>query len=189
MLAEDIARRPYSKAGHRRTLRDALRQRSDGSVEFKHQNVSAVLKGLGEAWITGYKSAFNFQSSLEDAVLRWLEGNRGWLVRTPALPSTQGLQDAAQIWVGPAPTLSNQPPPKELDQMLRIARKYDVAGRDARNRRWDGRERSGSCDTNGRSCGPRDGRTLHGRCAGCRMSMATVRDMTSQASRRRGGHA
>lgn len=45
-------------------------------MEFKHQNISAVLKGLGEAWITGYKPAFNFQSSLEEAVLRWLDRNR-----------------------------------------------------------------------------------------------------------------
>jgi hypothetical protein len=30
--------------------------------------------------------------------------------------------------------LSNQPPPQELDQMLHIARKFDVAGRDERNR-------------------------------------------------------
>ncbi|MDP3197106.1 DUF3883 domain-containing protein [Tabrizicola sp.] len=134
MLAEDIAQRPYSKAEHRRRLRQGLNGRSDGSVEFKHQNISAVLKGLGETWITGYKPAFNFQSSLEDAVLRWLGQNSVWLDRTPApLPETV-FQDEATIWIGPSPTLSNQPQPKELEQMLRIARKFDVAGRDARNR-------------------------------------------------------
>ena len=42
------------------------------------------------------------------------------------------LQTAACM--GPAPTRSNQPPPQELEQMLRIARKFDVAGRDERNR-------------------------------------------------------
>ena len=134
MLAEDIAGRPYSKAEHRRALRDGLRGRSDGSGEFKHQNINAVLKGLGESWITGYKPAFNFQATLEDAVLRWLERNRAWLERLPVPPATQVFQDAAPIWIGPAPTLSNQPPPKELEQMLRLARKFDVAGRDARNR-------------------------------------------------------
>jgi hypothetical protein len=134
MLADDIARRPYNKAEHRRALRAALRARSDGSVEFKHQNISAVLKGLGETWITGYKPAFNFQSSLEDAVLRWLDRNRAWLERAPASPPANTLQDAGQLWPLPPPTLSNAPPPKELEQMLRIARKYDVAGRDARNR-------------------------------------------------------
>lgn len=36
--------------------------------------------------------------------------------------------------MGPPPTLSNAPPPDELDQMTAIARKFDVAERDARNR-------------------------------------------------------
>ena len=48
--------------------------------------------------------------------------------------SAIGLREAAQIWVGPSPTLSNQPPPQELEQMLHVARKFDVAGRDERNR-------------------------------------------------------
>jgi hypothetical protein len=42
--------------------------------------------------------------------------------------------DAEWVWIGPPPTLSNQPPPQELDQMLHIACKFDVAGRDERNR-------------------------------------------------------
>jgi len=50
------------------------------------------------------------------------------------LQPAAGLREAAQIWIGPPPTLSNQPPPQELDQMLHIARKFDVAGRDERNR-------------------------------------------------------
>ncbi|MET4101226.1 hypothetical protein ABIE58_000643 [Roseovarius sp. MBR-78] len=48
MLADDIAGRPYNKAEHRRALLPVLNGRSEGSVEFKHQNISAVLKGLGE---------------------------------------------------------------------------------------------------------------------------------------------
>jgi hypothetical protein len=64
MLAEDISRRPYRKAEHRRLLAPLLANRSEGSIEFKHQNISAVLKGLGEDWIPGYKPAFNFQTSL-----------------------------------------------------------------------------------------------------------------------------
>jgi hypothetical protein len=103
-------------------------------VEFKHQNISATLMGLGQAWIIGYKPAFNFQSSLKDAVLRWLTRNRACLELAPEEHRAEALQDAAPIWVGPAPTLSNHPPPKELDRMLRLARKFDVADRDARNR-------------------------------------------------------
>ena len=134
MLADDIARRPYNKAEHRRALRFALEERSEGSVEFKHQNISAVLKGLGEDWIIGYKPAFNFQNSLEDAVVRWLDQNRTWLERVPVSRTAAGMGETAQLWPRPPPTLSNQPPPQELAHMLRLARKFDVAGRDARNR-------------------------------------------------------
>jgi hypothetical protein len=134
MLADDISGRRYSKAEHRRALLPRLNDRSEGSVEFKHQNISAVLKGLGEDWIPGYKPAFNFQMTLVDAVVRWLALNPAWLGREPGLQPAGGLREAAQIWVGPPPTLSNQPPPQELEQMLYIARKFDVAGRDERNR-------------------------------------------------------
>jgi hypothetical protein len=122
MLADDAAGRPYNKAAHRRQLLPRLNDRSDGSVEFKHQNISAVLKGLGEVWITGYRPAFNFQTSLVDAVARW------------------GMAEAAQLWVGPAPTLTNQPPPDELEQMLHIAKKVrrGCAGR-TQPRPWQGR--------------------------------------------------
>ena len=134
MLANDIARRPYNKAEHRRGLVSLLRNRSEGSIEFKHQNISAVLKGLGEDWIPGYKPAFNFQMSLVDAVARWLDLNPAWMNITLSTRPALGLQEAAQLWIGPPPTQSNQPPPQELEQMLRIARKFDVAGRDERNR-------------------------------------------------------
>lgn len=134
MLADDVGGRPYSKSEHRRALLPRLNGRSEGSVEFKHQNISAVLKGLGEDWVPGYKPAVNFQASLEAAVVRWLDRNPAWLHRVPDSRPVTDFQEAAPIWIGPAPTLSNQPPPQELEQMLRVARKYDIAGRDERNR-------------------------------------------------------
>ncbi|ABA06087.1 conserved hypothetical protein [Nitrobacter winogradskyi Nb-255] len=133
MLADDIAGRPYNKAEHDRQLQERI-DRTRTSIEFKHQNISAVLKGLGEDWIPGYKPAFNFQMTLVDAVARWLAFNPDWLGQMPGTHPATGLQEAAQLWIGPPPTLSNQPPPQELEQMLHIARKFDVAGRDERNR-------------------------------------------------------
>lgn len=133
MLADDVAGRPYSKAEHRRRLRPLLNGRSEGSIEYKHQNISAVLRALNETWIPGYKPAFNFQMSLVDAVARWLARNSAGF-RPPILQPAAGFQEARPIWTGPPPTLSNRPPPPELEQMLHVARKYDAAGRDARNR-------------------------------------------------------
>ncbi|WP_292512625.1 DUF3883 domain-containing protein [Mesorhizobium sp.] len=133
MLADDIAGRPYRKSEHNQRMQEKI-NRSRKSIEFKHQNISAVLKGLGEDWIPGYKPAFHFQMTLVDAVLRWLARNPAWLDRTPNARPEPGLNEASFIWVGPPPTHSNQPPPQELEQTLHIARKFDVAARDERNR-------------------------------------------------------
>lgn len=134
MLADDVVGKRYVKAEHRRALLPLLNDRTEGSVEFKHQNISAVLKGLGEAWIPGYKPAFNFQMTLVDAVARWLVVNPDWLSRSGPLKTADGLREAGPIWIGTPPTLSNQPPPQELEQMQHIARKFNVAERDERNR-------------------------------------------------------
>ncbi len=134
MLANDEDGRSYSKTEHRRALLPRLNGRSEGSIEFKHQNISAVLKGMSENWIFGYKPAFNYQMSLEDAVDRWLKLNPAWLNRLPAARRATGFHEPAQFFVDPAPTLSNQPPPQELEQTLRVARKFDAAVRDERNR-------------------------------------------------------
>lgn len=133
MLQNDWEGRQYSKAEHRRRLQTVI-ERSKASIEYKHQNISAVLKGLGESWLPGYPPAFNYQRTLEDAVVRWLERNSAWLERVPIQESELQLQDAAHLWIGPPPTLSNQPPPPELEQTQSVARKFDVAGRDERNR-------------------------------------------------------
>lgn len=135
MLVHDIAGRSYSKAEHNRALQ-MLTGRPRGSIEYKHQNISAVLKGLGEDWIPGYKPAFNFQAALVDAVVRWLHQNPEWLApfaRMGIGRSPSSVREEAMLWIGPPPTHSNVPPPNELEQMTAIARKFDVAERDARN--------------------------------------------------------
>ena len=138
MLADDEAARPYSKAEHNRRLQEAI-GRPRGSIEYKHQNISAVLKGLGEDWIPGYKPAFNFQGSLIDAVARWLAAHPAWLspdtrLSLAAMATPSRVREAPTLWIGPPPTVSNAPPPDELEQMQHIARRFDVAERDARNR-------------------------------------------------------
>jgi hypothetical protein len=134
MLSDELAGTRYNKTANRRALLPLLQNRPEASIEFKHRNISAVLQGLGENWITGYRPAFNFQMSLEDAVARWLALNPLWVGRAPAWKLREGLHEDTMLWVGAAPTLSNQPPPEELEQMLRIAKKFDAAGRDERNR-------------------------------------------------------
>jgi hypothetical protein len=69
MLVKENAGVPYSKADHRRALLPLLQNRTEGSVEFKHQNISAVLAKYGMPYINGYKPAWNYQKMLEEVVL------------------------------------------------------------------------------------------------------------------------
>ncbi|MDX1587799.1 MAG: DUF3883 domain-containing protein [Oleiphilaceae bacterium] len=69
MLNKQLRGERYSKAEHRRALQPRLNNRSEGSIEYKHQNISAVLLELGMAYIPGYKPAFNYQQQLKQVVL------------------------------------------------------------------------------------------------------------------------
>ncbi|MBT7994616.1 MAG: DUF3883 domain-containing protein [Bacteroidetes bacterium] len=75
MLYTEISGLKYSKAEHRRKLTPLLNHRSDGSIEFKLQNISAVLVNLGQPYIKGYLPRFNYQKILEDVVLDYLINN------------------------------------------------------------------------------------------------------------------
>ena len=69
--------------------------------------------------------------------MRWLDRHPDWLAqpaRRAMRPALSGLREEPMLWIGPPPTHSNAPPPDELEQMTALARKYDVAERDARNR-------------------------------------------------------
>ncbi|HVM86956.1 MAG TPA: DUF3883 domain-containing protein [Puia sp.] len=76
MLQSELDNQDYNKSEHRRILQPKLNDRSDGSVEFKHQNISAVLANLGQPYIKGYKPRGNYQELLEDEVSKFLEEHR-----------------------------------------------------------------------------------------------------------------
>jgi hypothetical protein len=75
MLSAELKGEAYSKAQHRRALMPLLSHRSEGSVEFKHQNISAVLIELGQPYIKGYLPRFNYQQLLKDAIIDYLNQN------------------------------------------------------------------------------------------------------------------
>lgn len=134
MLTDELAGRPFNKAARNRALQEAI-GRSKGSIEFKHQNISAVMLGLGQPWIDGYKPAANFQHALVDGVLRWLEARPDWLAPdTGARAGPGATQAPSTLGIGPPPALRNAPPPVDPAFMAAMGRKFDVAVRDARNR-------------------------------------------------------
>jgi hypothetical protein len=72
--AELRGERPV-KADVNRALQALLPARTRGSIEYKLQNVSAVLDEQHLPFIDGYKPARNFQAQLRQAVLEWVDGN------------------------------------------------------------------------------------------------------------------
>lgn len=78
MLSAEMTGRPYTKSAHREKLMPLLNGRTKGSVEFKHQNISAILIELGQPYIKGYSPRYNYQGLLKQVVIDWLSDNR-WI--------------------------------------------------------------------------------------------------------------
>ncbi len=104
--------------------------RSHRSVEFKHQNISAVLDELGLPWIPGYRPKNNYQRSIFPAIDRYLTSHPSALDMTPANPPPRF--PASDIFVPPPiPAKLARQTPTELQ---RLVRKFDPVERDRRNR-------------------------------------------------------
>jgi len=131
MLAMELRGEPFVKA-HRNAALRQLVGRSKGSIEFKHQNISAVLLRLGMRWITGYLPRANFQRTLVDGVERFLDARGTAPDIEPGLP-VSFVAEAAPIFLEqpPQPELTEPAEPAYLE---RLVRKFDPAARDARNR-------------------------------------------------------
>jgi hypothetical protein len=130
MLAADLAERPYVKSKHSAALMAEI-GRTHRSVEFKHQNISAVLDELGMPWIPGYKPKRNYQNAIFDAIDRYLSKHPDILeaVGTPSsVPSTA----TTEIFVSPPPLTAGKD--KIPPSLQRLVRKFDPVERDLRNR-------------------------------------------------------
>ena len=68
MLMAELSGAPFNKTEHRRRLLPLLNNRSESSVEKKHQNISAILIELGFQYISGYKPLSNYQKLLYEVV-------------------------------------------------------------------------------------------------------------------------
>src|ERR1700682_4390623 len=82
MLSADLASHQYIKSHHSAALMEQI-GRTHRSVEFKHQNISAVLEELGLPWIAGYKPKRNYQGAIFDAIDRYLSAHSSILARVP----------------------------------------------------------------------------------------------------------
>lgn len=129
MLEADLHGQPYVKSKHNATLAGEI-GRSRGSIEFKHQNISAVLDELGMAWIPGYKPRTNYQGAIFDAIERYLTKYPAVLEPVPAFTPDATL--ISDVFVEP-------PMPKTPGTVMpaglrRLISKFDPLERDFRNR-------------------------------------------------------
>lgn len=70
MLVLELQGNDYNKAERNRDLQKLLPARSRGSIEFKLQNISAVMIEMGYPYVVGYKPRSNFQGLLQEVVER-----------------------------------------------------------------------------------------------------------------------
>lgn len=118
MLRLELTDEQYNKSEHRRALKKRLNERTDGSIELKHQNISAVLIDMGIPYIDGYKPRFNYQRSLLPAAVSMFLRNH---------PELQRLLRSDAERVPSVPTISDilaamdEPPIAEEKQPLEIA--------------------------------------------------------------------
>lgn len=68
MLVLELNGEPFSKAARWRALQPLLNDRTKGSIERKHQNISAVLIDVGLPYVDGYKPLRNYQTLLQEVV-------------------------------------------------------------------------------------------------------------------------
>ena len=139
MLTKELTGQRYAKAEHRRRLMQQLPGRSEGAIEFKHANISAVLLELGFPYLRGYKPRSNFQRSrLVDEVVAQV--SRHSLLDEAAMSAVQrpaidadGPADFGRVLAeAPKRELRTAEPPAPYLSKPPIARDY--LEREARNR-------------------------------------------------------
>src|SRR5438270_4824494 len=113
MLEDDLSGRPYVKSTHSQALMAHI-GRTHRSVEFKHQNISAVLDELGMPWIPGYMPKRNYQNAIFGAVDRYLTRHPGILERVPVPPDAAATPRSTVFVDAPIPIAADTPIPDGL---------------------------------------------------------------------------
>lgn len=138
MLHKDLRGKSYSKTAHRKALQPMLDNRSNGSIEYKHQNISAVLLEIGLPYISGYKPAFNYQQQLKQAVLACIARNPADYDRLVETADQEA--DAPEEHPLDWKNVFDPEPPENMADIKKperqfLARRINFAEREALNRR------------------------------------------------------
>ena len=131
MLAMELAQKPFVKS-HRNAALQKLIGRSHKSIEFKHQNISAVLVELGLPRISGYMPKTNYQHALLNAIEHLLPRHSG-IFTMPELSAPSELAESPELYYEAPPQLTSATKERN-DALESLVRKFDPAARDEKNR-------------------------------------------------------
>lgn len=136
MLLLELSGQTYSKTAHRRALLAKLDNRSGGAIEFKHQNISAILISLGCPYITGYKPRGNYQQLLREVIEERIAQDQlldnAALAAASAPAVTPLFEDFSKLLVD-APKLTRTVKEPKQHYHLPLPQKRDYLEREARN--------------------------------------------------------
>jgi hypothetical protein len=135
MLRMEIVGQKFRKSDFRKKVMAQCPGRSTGAVEYKFQNVSAVLEENNLSWIDGYKPARNYQRLLSDEIKIFLDKSEGLARSEPQPPNTRPT--ATPTWGSAAcPPPPPRPPMTPRSKLApRLASKIDYALKEASNRK------------------------------------------------------
>jgi hypothetical protein len=134
MLTLDLLGQKYNKSEHRRRLAAALKSRSEGSIEFKHGNISAALVEMGFPYLRGYLPRENYQALLTEVLAAHVQSDS--VLDQAAMASVQ------QVAIPPAlvdfSAVKSDPPVLRVGARERAAPSFrafkrDYLEREARN--------------------------------------------------------
>ena len=137
MLVLEYSGQAYNKAAHRRALQSKLNGRTEGAIELKHQNISAVLHTLGFHWIPGYKPRAHYQALLREVVEEQLASNK--LIDEAAQNAASSpaaaplLDDFHHVLVEPPKFVTEAREPNPPSYHFPTPQKRDYLEREARN--------------------------------------------------------
>ncbi|MFK8068713.1 MAG: DUF3883 domain-containing protein [Gammaproteobacteria bacterium] len=137
MLYKELSGEQYSKSEYRRALKNKLNSRSEGSIEYKHQNITAIMLKAGHTYINGYKPAWNYQILLEEVVFDRVMSNCDELVILENIllntgNKNQPVIDVNAIFVQSPDRLATN---KIEEEKLFKPRHADYSARESRNRK------------------------------------------------------
>ena len=136
MLQLEAQQKPYKKSEFNLQLRELIPRRSPKSIEYKFQNISSVLHGLGLPFINGFKPLSSVQLLLRKSVQEFISRNSPVLEKiVDAMEEVKAPEDKEFLArLVEAPKIESIPIRQE-SAAIRLPRKIDFAGRDESNRK------------------------------------------------------